>query len=543
MLISDTMMMLCLLAFCGGWFVGKGKPVPAWMWLVAVAALIAAAIGMMQGRWQAAIGGCLALLMLLCLVGRTRRKKLVTGKAFVSTIGLIGATGAAYFPLYLMPVFELPKPSGPHPVGVCTFALDDLSRAGIMEAGDDETRRILLRAWYPAEQPGELKQPYASPAELDVTFAGLANQIGMPSFFFSHLKLVKSNSYENAKVLSGDTQLPVVFFSHGYLSYAAQNSVLMEMLASHGYLVIAVSHPYDAAPVLFPDGSVIRPPDDALKPTLNKDGTPVIPQSQNQFFAGATYDDRFNGMLDYFSELHEEDNRLLRSAAVWRDDRLWVAETLAAGGAPLQVREVIERGDYSRLAHIGMSFGGSTAGALGYEDPRCVAAVNLDGGDYHHTPVNRDSPVPLLMFHSDWRYFGELFGDENPMDANYGFNDFSYESYAQAGQSEHVYRLRVNDVRHIGISDYPLMLRAPLSSMMVGSIEPNAMMEIINDFVLGFLDRHLRGVKIDFPQTQFAKHADHVVPHDASGVRNWWQGKTSDERASLENRLADALDR
>jgi predicted dienelactone hydrolase len=201
----------------------------------------------------------------------------------------------------------------------------------------------------------------------------------------------------------------------------------------------------------------------------------------------------------------------------------------------------MERGDFTRVAHIGMSFGGSTAAALGYEDPRCVAAVNLDGGDYHRRSANRPSPVPLLVFHSDWRYLAEELGDESAVDLDFGFNDFSYESYADAGQTEDVYRLRVKNVKHIGISDYPLMLREPLSSMLVGSIDSELMMEIINDFVLGFLDRHLRGIGNNFPNRQFAEHADDVVPHDASKVRSWWQTKTRVETQKLEKDLDEAL--
>jgi len=542
MLISDTLMMLCLVGFCVGWFACSGRSIPSWLWLLPTVAIVASAIGVFQGRWQAALGACVAAVMLLCLLIRWRRRRARTKLRIISTGLLIATTMAAYAPLYLMPIFHLPKPTGPHPVGVRTFELEDDNRLGVMEAADDQARRILLRAWYPADQAGESVAPYASAAELEVTFAGLASQIGMPSFFFSHLGLVNTNSYENAAVLKGETPLPVVFFSHGYMSYASQNTVLMESLASHGYLVIAMAHPYDAAPVLFSDGSVIARSDLSQGPPRNDQGDIVFSQAQAQFYSGSTYDDRYEGMLAYFAELREQDDRLLHSARTWLDDRLFVTETLASGAAPTVVQDLIQRADFSRVAHMGMSFGGSTSGGACFEDPRCVAAVNLDGGDYHSTPVNRDAPVPLLMFHSDWHYFDEFFGDGQTMDLSFGFNDFSYENHSRAGLREDLYRLRVKDVRHIGISDYPLMLREPLSSAMVGSIDPETMMEIVNDFVLGFLDRHLRNIQNDFPESEFASHADDVVPHDASKVRTWWQTKSLDEIKVLEKRLADVFD-
>ncbi len=218
-----------------------------------------------------------------------------------------------------------------------------------------------------------------------------------------------------------------------------------------------------------------------------------------------------------------------------------MTETLATGGAPDSVQDVMSRADFSRVAHVGMSFGGSTSAAAGYEDPRCVAAVNLDGGDYYLKSVSQDTPVPLLMFHSDWRSFGKLIGDGEPADPSFAFNDFSYESHASAGGREDLVRLRVENVNHIGISDYPLMLREPVSSLLVGAIDPQTMMAIINDFVLGFLDRYLRGIDNDFPSKEFAAHAANVVPHDASKVRRWWQTKTPEQTQSLQQRLQDVV--
>ena len=540
MLASDTIMMVALIGFCVGWIIKRDKLNPKWLFLLAAVAFGASLTSVLQGRWQAAVGGGVSLFMVLCLLIRSQRKKPATRLPILSTLMLLALTAVAYLPLHLLPVFQLPKPTGPHLIGVRSFVLEDSTRTGVMEAAANEPRKLLLRVWYPAQGESESKVPYADADDINVSFAGLASQFGMPRFFFSHLNLVTTNAYPDAPVLIGDQPLPVVYFSHGYMSYGSQNTVLMEQLASHGYITIAVSHPYDAAPILFPDGDVISPPADALKPVVDEDGQPVIPDSQQQFYAGANYDARFTGMLDYFTELRRDDSRLYRSAEVWLNDRLFVSQAMASAAVPDHVSDIVARGDFSRVAHIGMSFGGSTAAALAYEDPRCAAAVNLDGGDYHFRSANRPIPVPLLMLHSDWSYFGNFMGEQN-IDLNFGFNDFSYESYSEAGRTENVVRLRVKNVKHIGISDYPLMLRQPVSEILVGSIEPNSMMLILNDFVLGFFDRHLRGIDNGFPADQFKDHAADVVPHDATEVRKWWQSKTSEEKRWLEHRLTENL--
>lgn len=458
----------------------------------------------------------------------------------MTAIFLIGSA-IAYGPLHVLPVFDLPEPTGPHFVGVRTFELTDPERLGVLDATADQPRRMLVRVWYPAQQAGDSPMPYATKAEQRVTFVGLAEQIGVPSFFFSHLPLAKTNGFENVPVVASDTPLPVVLFGHGYGSYFAQNTVLMEELASHGYLVISMSHPYDSAPVQFSDGSLIETSNEPRQEALDDQGHPIIRKGQMKLFVGQSYDDRYQGLMEYLDELKSIDSRMLRSAAVWLDDRLFVTDALANGEVPPAVADLISRGDFSRVAHIGMSFGGSTAAGAAYEDPRCVAAINLDGGDYYFKSINQDIPVPLLMLHSDWRVFADLFGTGRPADLSFAFNDFSYERHAQAGQRDDIYRLRIDNVRHIGISDYPLMVRPPLSGLLVGAIDPDRMMQIINDFVRGFLDRHLRGLENDFPKIEFATHADDVVRHDATAVRRWWAAKPPIEVATLEQLLADTL--
>ena len=49
---------------------------------------------------------------------------------------------------------------------------------------------------------------------------------------------------------------PVVLYSPGLHSDRSLGTVLIEELASHGYLVVAIDHTYDADQVEFPDGRV-----------------------------------------------------------------------------------------------------------------------------------------------------------------------------------------------------------------------------------------------------------------------------------------------
>jgi len=84
------------------------------------------------------------------------------------------------------------------------------------------------------------------------------------------------------------------------------------------------------------------------------------------------------------------------------------------------------------------------------------------------------------------------------------------------------------------------MTRGPLHKLLTGPLEGQRMLEILNRFVGGFFDTYLRGIDNGFPAEQFAAYPGDVVPHDVSGVRDWWLPKTSHERAALEQRLEES---
>jgi hypothetical protein len=180
-----------------------------------------------------------------------------------------------------------------------------------------------------------------------------------------------------------------------------------------------------------------------------------------------------------------------------------------------------------------MSFGGSTSGALCYSGDPCVAGINLDGGDFHLAPLNAEPSAPFLMLHADWRDLPRSIGLDQDGDPARAFNDFSYETFARAGTTPGVYRLRVNHLKHIGISDYGLFLRQPVRGMLAGDIEGAKLAKILNTFVLGFLDHHVRGLDNGFPEAAFAASPGDVDRHDAGLVRDWWMSKSPDEQARI----------
>ena len=502
------------------WMTGlrSRRPIVA---LASLVVLLTGFIAIMSYRWQAIGAMIVAVLLLACvLVSKLREgKKPLRVPYFSGSLFAVLAL-AGFGLLFTFVVTTLPAPSGEHPVGVRDFELADETRTGVLGAEEDEPRRLLVRVWYPAgDIEGLSPRRYFSDLEAQTTAGGLGSNLGMP-FLFQYMSLSSTNSYQDAPLIEAAANQPVVIYSHGYTTFLSQNTVLMEELASHGYIVYSVQHTYDASATVFPNGDVVE-----LDPAIIQEMLEMqeeLPEDMIEAFTGATFDDRRRATQANYQRSLEEGQRIASlSAPIWRADRIFVHDQLESGAVPDSVTDIVAASNLSEVGEIGMSFGGSTTGGVCMVDPRCAAGVNLDGGDYDFSPFNRNIPVPFLMFYSDVDMVAAMLS-EDPEAVGHGFNDFSYERHETAGLREDVHRLKVENVTHLGVSDFPLFMRAPWKNLLLGSIDAQAIIQIQNDFVRGFFDRHLRGLDNDFPESEFAKHAEHVQPDTLDDLREWW---------------------
>jgi predicted dienelactone hydrolase/cyclophilin family peptidyl-prolyl cis-trans isomerase len=537
MLLIDLIALASTVAAIYAWWNRDSAAVQHLLVPTAVIGLVVSIAGVLDDRWQLAPLGLVAFIVLLSgLVRRFSSKGGHTGLPWITGSLFTLALLAGAFLLYLFPATDLPEPSGPHAVGVTDFMLSDESRPGLLAAGPDEPRKLLVRAWYPATGvEGMRARPYFSEGESETTARGMGLLAGAP-FYFTYLKHVQSNSFERAPLLAREEKLPVVFYSHGYTSFPGQNTVLMEELASHGYIVYAIAHTYDSSPVLFPDGSV-APMDPALivemQAQLEGEAAGESEDGFAEAFVAQSMEARYQGLLANQRKSVEDGSRIPTvSADIWLDDRLFVHDELDAGRVPDHIAEIAVAGDLSRTGEMGMSFGGSTSGGICMVDARCAAGVNLDGGDYHLQPWLKNVPVPFLMFYSDYARLYEMLGGDPGGEAR-GFNDFSYERPELAGLRDDVVRLTVKNASHLGVSDFNLFMRNPVREAMLGPIDGARMVQIQNDFVRAFFDTHLIGNDVGFPSAQFELHQADVAEDSVHAVREWWLATHSEDETVL----------
>ena len=472
------------------------------------------------------------LIQLGRVIQRFRGSRVLSGTPWLSGVLFSLLTAFAAFGYWTFPIFEMPAPSGEHAVGVRDFELTDTSRKGVLAAGPEEPRRILVRVWYPAGSVAGLEpRPYFTDAEAATTASRYSELYLKVPWVFTHFRHVDTHSYENAPLLPGAGQQPVVFFSHGYMGSLSQNTGVMEELASHGYIVYSVSHAYDGVDGLFPNGDPI-PADDKLWAEMWEAMFPGGEAADN--VNGPTMAGRRAGMIAMLERYIRDDARFHRSVGIWIEDRLFVKDELVAGRVDPAMAEIAAAGDFTRVGHTGMSFGGSTAVSVCWRDADCAAVVNLDGGNFDPQMFNRSVDKPLLMFMHDWPVMRHLLEGYQGWDySEYGYADLSYEAHSVAGARDDIYRLRVEDVQHLGVSDLILVVRGPVKSALSGGIDGPAMMAVMNDFVRGFFDKHIRGLDNDFPAARFSRYSQDVAPHDTGRVRDWWNSLSETERAEL----------
>jgi len=268
--------------------------------------------------------------------------------------------------------------------------------------------------------------------------------------------LLHTHSHTDAPIASAPTQFPVLLFGPRWGGARTQDTALAEDLASHGYVVAAVDHPYNAARVEINDHIITG------NEALEGPGGPSSPAAVQIAF--------WNSNLD-----------------LWAADDIFVLNQLAALN-PARFHNAL---DTSRAGAFGHSFGGAASFRLLGLDPRILAAVNLDGWTYGGLASRTTQPMMLIDEQAVADREHDLLTLPTPGaipdQLDRADNTAVESSLARFGG----YRLYVRDTQHMDFTDQPLL--PPLRRLQfTGPIEPARIQTILRQTVLGFFDQTLR---------------------------------------------------
>jgi Platelet-activating factor acetylhydrolase, isoform II len=156
----------------------------------------------------------------------------------------------------------LPRATGPFAVGKVTVHWTDESRVEPLSP-NHEPREVMVDMWYPAEPSNAVPVEYLDAAAYEKAMGAE----GFKDFFREASETlragVKTHAFACAPYARSAKQSPVLIFSPGGGMVREVYAAQFEDLASHGYVVAAISHPYDAIVTIFPDGRPVAYSDNA----------------------------------------------------------------------------------------------------------------------------------------------------------------------------------------------------------------------------------------------------------------------------------------
>jgi predicted dienelactone hydrolase len=355
------------------------------------------------------------------------------------------------------PVSALPTPRGPFAVGRAVYDWVDNSRAERHAEAVGEPRELLIWIWYPAApSPGAEIGDYA-PAGWEAT----------GELWGFETEGARGHAFPEAPVASDEARYPVLLFSgNGFPAF--NHTALLEEVASHGYVVVGVTHTYQTPITVFPDGRSI----------------PMAPEFIQSFFGPFT---------DSVAETLRQREAIVDYKVADLQSVLHQLELLDRGSDRLA-----ERLDLGRIGAFGHSMGGNAALELCRVDRRCQAAVNLDGANW--TEVGRTGltqPAMLITVERD---------EEGPCpdsdaypaavcEADREVTTTGWRVVAETAQPS--YTVTVAGASHLSFLDLPFLPAQAGGMVEAGvratTIDPTRMWRITSDYLLAFFAEHLKG--------------------------------------------------
>ncbi len=370
---------------------------------------------------------------------------------------------------------ELPAPTGLFSVGTTEYHLIDKKRKEVRSLNPNDCRELMINVWYPIDRSIKGKPfPYLSQIMPHVTTV-ISQQSNTSLEKLSYLNApIKTHSIFNSPISASRARYPVIVFSHGMQSYVTRSyTSLLEDLASHGYIVVAIDHPYDNFATLFPNGKIITPKD--AKPPFFDRPVPTDEAQKAKILA----DD------------------LAITMDVWVRDSQFVIDELEKINKHDPQQILTSKLDLSHIGIFGHSFGGAAAAQMCRKDSRCKVGIDIDGtlyGKDNEAPFNK--PFMFLMASKSFE-LGNYPPDEMLAKMHMTKAEVDKSVIATQQSMENLFNNISNDAYfvlfktadHATFSDFNLLM--PMQDS--GIIAPLKGIEIARKLVVDFFDVYLKG--------------------------------------------------
>lgn len=367
----------------------------------------------------------------------------------------------------------IPSPTGPHAVGRRLVTWTDHNRRDPINGSHD--RELPAWIWYPAAAAASGGESSLPGPWGERRLEALERRFGTP--VAKAMRDLHVTARTDAPLVPGTSRMPIVIFTPGLGWLPTDYSVLIEDLASHGYVVVGLAPPGFAEVVRLSDGREVRRTL-GVGAAINTDQT------------------------------HLFDDTLFAIRQMQRLD----------GDATAFLRN---RLDLERIGALGHSIGGIASVVAAAREPSVRAAINIDG-DPMAEAVDVRPHQPLLLISSESPAATEAPAEpvaERVAQMQQGLERSEMRRTSDWTRMSHgavkAYRIRVVGSRHLNFTDVALassLLVTPAERWMkMGPIDGTRGLTVTTALIRGFLahylldradDAVLRAPHVRFPETR-----------------------------------------
>ena len=263
---------------------------------------------------------------------------------------------------------------------------------------------------------------------------------------------------------TGAEKFPLVLFSHGAFGYYQSNTSTYMELASHGYVVVSMDHPYHSFFTKDCDDKLIIVNFDFLNEVMGVDSGEAEPEE------------------------------VLALSHKWLDirtaDMNFVLDCLKAGVVPSEIRPILALADMENIGLMGHSLGGAASVQLGRERDDIDAVIDIDGtmlgeqlafenGAYQYN--EEPYPVPVLAL-----------DNEEHHQVNVEQQDI-YANWYMLERAKDGMETWIAGSGHMNFTDLPLFSPILAEKLGTGTRDPQECVEIMNAVILQYFDHYLKG--------------------------------------------------
>jgi predicted dienelactone hydrolase len=378
---------------------------------------------------------------------------------------------------------RLQKLTGQYQIGTKYYYLIDKNRAD--EYSDDKTgyRWMSLQVWYPAEAKDD--DVFAKRGDRKLLGEYIKQDFFRPELL-EEFALKDTNSRLNANLATTDKPFPVLIHSSSGVIDAS--SLLHEQLASHGFIVISVGHPYWCEYYFDANGETTpfnKNNKHYKKLWEEEDSYKVI-----KIKANITKSVDLKEKAEFYNDLNMAMPTEVEDLKEWAKDISFIIDRLTEDG--LKDGFFTGKVDLNSIGVFGYSKGGAAAGQACLIDSRIDAGINMDGfmfGDI----VNKGLNTPFMfMEHAESWY------------ANIPLSEPFYQS-----SNADSYTVRFDGATHATFTDVAFMEPYVKLKELVGTFEGRKFFDIELKYILAFYNKYLRpGYPAEF---NFAQECPDVV--------------------------------